>query len=212
MRPCVKIFISTYTGFNYNASLMNRFNFLYFVTTVTAIGTAAMGGHFLIRSGLPTADVLADFDHNHPLIRIADFEPGDARIIKINQFPVIVWRRDFDDIVLAKQHEDPALWPDPFSVLSGKTEPFPAQDTNLMVNDEWFFAWALNPSGFGCVVLTRAGDFDGFFDPCRGAHFDLSGRIRKGPSRGNLRIISAQMTEDGRYLQLDLTNPPKTRR
>ena len=40
----------------------------------------------------------------------------------------------------------------------------------------------------GCVPLPNAGDFNGFFCPCHGSHYDVSGRIRKGPAPLNLEV------------------------
>ena len=34
----------------------------------------------------------------------------------------------------------------------------------------------------GCVPLNDKGDYDGWFCPCHGSHYDTSGRIRKGPA------------------------------
>jgi ubiquinol-cytochrome c reductase iron-sulfur subunit len=45
----------------------------------------------------------------------------------------------------------------------------------------------------GCIPLGSApgdpkGDFDGWFCPCHGSHYDSSGRIRKGPAPLNLPV------------------------
>jgi ubiquinol-cytochrome c reductase iron-sulfur subunit len=45
----------------------------------------------------------------------------------------------------------------------------------------------------GCVPLGTApgsnrGEFDGWFCPCHGSHYDSSGRIRKGPAPKNLEV------------------------
>lgn len=40
----------------------------------------------------------------------------------------------------------------------------------------------------GCVPISGQGDFDGFFCPCHGSHYDGSGRIRKGPAPKNLEV------------------------
>lgn len=40
----------------------------------------------------------------------------------------------------------------------------------------------------GCVPLDHQGDFDGWFCPCHGSHYDSSGRIRKGPAPKNLEV------------------------
>ena len=40
----------------------------------------------------------------------------------------------------------------------------------------------------GCIPLTMKGDFDAFFCPCHGSHYDSSGRIRIGPAPLNLEV------------------------
>jgi ubiquinol-cytochrome c reductase iron-sulfur subunit len=45
----------------------------------------------------------------------------------------------------------------------------------------------------GCVPLGQKtgevrGDYDGWFCPCHGSHYDISGRIRKGPAPTNLEV------------------------
>jgi ubiquinol-cytochrome c reductase iron-sulfur subunit len=40
----------------------------------------------------------------------------------------------------------------------------------------------------GCVPLGQKGDYDGWFCPCHGSHYDTSGRVRKGPAPLNLPI------------------------
>ncbi|KAI9915161.1 hypothetical protein PsorP6_008183 [Peronosclerospora sorghi] len=40
----------------------------------------------------------------------------------------------------------------------------------------------------GCVPTSDAGDYGGWFFPCHGLHYDLSGRIWKGPAPLNLEI------------------------
>ena len=40
----------------------------------------------------------------------------------------------------------------------------------------------------GCVPLGNKGEYNGWFCPCHGSHYDTSGRIRKGPAPKNLEI------------------------
>ena len=45
----------------------------------------------------------------------------------------------------------------------------------------------------GCVPLGQKtgevrGDYKGWFCPCHGSHYDISGRIRKGPAPTNLEV------------------------
>lgn len=41
---------------------------------------------------------------------------------------------------------------------------------------------------FGCITTPNAGDYDGRYCICHGAHFDTSGRVRKGPAPLNLKV------------------------
>jgi ubiquinol-cytochrome c reductase iron-sulfur subunit len=40
----------------------------------------------------------------------------------------------------------------------------------------------------GCVPIAGAGEYNGWFCPCHGSHYDVSGRIRKGPAPTNLEV------------------------
>ena len=40
----------------------------------------------------------------------------------------------------------------------------------------------------GCIPTANEGNFDGFFCPCHGSHYDASGRIRQGPAPLNLEV------------------------
>ncbi|CAG8779206.1 24277_t:CDS:2 [Dentiscutata erythropus] len=40
----------------------------------------------------------------------------------------------------------------------------------------------------GCVPIGEAGDYGGWYCPCHGSHYDISGRVRKGPAPLNLEI------------------------
>ncbi|MCO5091094.1 MAG: ubiquinol-cytochrome c reductase iron-sulfur subunit [Bosea sp.] len=58
-----------------------------------------------------------------------------------------------------------------------------------------------NCTHLGCVPLGNApgepkGDFDGWFCPCHGSHYDSSGRIRRGPAPLNLPVPPYAFTGD----------------
>lgn len=48
----------------------------------------------------------------------------------------------------------------------------------------------------GCVPIGEAGDYGGWFCPCHGSHYDISGRVRKGPAPLNLEIPEYDFPED----------------
>jgi ubiquinol-cytochrome c reductase iron-sulfur subunit len=51
----------------------------------------------------------------------------------------------------------------------------------------------------GCVPISGAGEYGGWFCPCHGSHYDTSGRIRKGPAPLNLEIPPYQL-QDGKVI------------
>jgi len=61
-----------------------------------------------------------------------------------------------------------------------------------------------HPSGvcthLGCVPIGEAGDYGGWFCPCHGSHYDISGRIRKGPAPLNLEIPEYDFPEEGKLV------------
>ena len=49
---------------------------------------------------------------------------------------------------------------------------------------------------FGCVPVGEAGDYDGWYCPCHGSHYDTAGRIRKGPAPRNLDVPPYEYISD----------------
>ena len=45
----------------------------------------------------------------------------------------------------------------------------------------------------GCVPQKVEGDGKGWFCPCHGSEYDISGRIRKGPAPKNLEVPDLAM-------------------
>lgn len=50
------------------------------------------------------------------------------------------------------------------------------------------------------MPIGEAGDFGGWFCPCHGSHYDISGRIRKGPAPLNLEIPAYDFPEEGKVV------------
>ena len=48
----------------------------------------------------------------------------------------------------------------------------------------------------GCVPIGEAGDFGGWFCPCHGSHYDVSGRARKGPAPLNLEVPTYDFSDE----------------
>jgi ubiquinol-cytochrome c reductase iron-sulfur subunit len=82
-----------------------------------------------------------------------------------------------------------------------------------VVDHAWYSTIPLKPSRnhvliknsgvcthLGCVPIGEAGDFGGWFCPCHGSHYDISGRIRKGPAPLNLEVPAYDFPEEGKVM------------
>ncbi|KAI7899104.1 cytochrome b-c1 complex subunit Rieske [Cokeromyces recurvatus] len=63
----------------------------------------------------------------------------------------------------------------------------PQQDVERVKDPEWLVMLGVC-THLGCVPIGEAGDYGGWYCPCHGSHYDISGRIRKGPAPLNLEI------------------------
>lgn len=52
----------------------------------------------------------------------------------------------------------------------------------------------------GCVPISNAGDYNGWFCPCHGSHYDASGRIRRGPAPYNLEVPEYSFISDTKMM------------
>lgn len=72
----------------------------------------------------------------------------------------------------------------------------PQSDGDRVQKPEWLIMLGVC-THLGCVPIGEAGDFGGWFCSCHGSHYDISGRIRKGPAPLNLEIPAYDFPEDG---------------
>ena len=72
----------------------------------------------------------------------------------------------------------------------------PQTDAQRVQDAKWLIALGVC-THLGCVPIPNAGEYQGFFCPCHGSHYDGSGRIRKGPAPANLEIPPYKFIEDG---------------
>ncbi|KAJ7785909.1 Rieske [2Fe-2S] iron-sulfur domain-containing protein [Mycena metata] len=63
----------------------------------------------------------------------------------------------------------------------------PESDEDRVKRPEWLIMLGVC-THLGCVPIGEAGDYGGWFCPCHGSHYDISGRTRKGPAPLNLEI------------------------
>merc|ERR1712093_273900 len=57
----------------------------------------------------------------------------------------------------------------------------PQKDADRVQRPEWLVMLGVC-THLGCVPIGEAGDYGGWYCPCHGSHYDISGRIRRGPA------------------------------
>jgi ubiquinol-cytochrome c reductase iron-sulfur subunit len=75
----------------------------------------------------------------------------------------------------------------------------PQKDEDRVVKPEWLLVLAVC-THLGCVPVANAGEYNGWFCPCHGSHYDLSGRIRRGPAPLNLEVPPHYFVDDSHLL------------
>ncbi len=75
----------------------------------------------------------------------------------------------------------------------------PQADSDRVQKPEWLVMLGVC-THLGCVPIGEAGDYGGWFCPCHGSHYDISGRIRKGPAPLNLEIPAYEFPEEDKLV------------
>lgn len=170
-----------------------RRDFLYYATAGVGAVTVGAGVWPLVNQMNPSADVqaLASIE-----VDLSEVEVGTQLTVKWLGKPVFIRRRTEEEIAAARDVDVSAL-PDPGAENANIDASADASDENraLDENGEWLVMMGVC-THLGCVPLGDAGDFDGWFCPCHGSHYDTSGRIRKGPAPKNLPVPVAEFVNE----------------
>lgn len=142
-----------------------------------AIGAGAMVWP-LVDSMNPSSDVLAlssvEFD-------VSPVPVGQAVTVVWRGKPVFVRHRSAEEIKTAEDVKQSAL-----------IDPATDQSRVKPGHDQWLVVVGIC-THLGCVPLGNKttdarGDFGGWFCPCHGSQYDVSGRVRHGPAPANLAV------------------------
>lgn len=71
----------------------------------------------------------------------------------------------------------------------------PATDAQRAQRPEWLISIGVC-THLGCIPFPDQGDWNGYFCPCHGSHYDHAGRIRKGPAPFNLELPTYAFLDD----------------
>lgn len=149
---------------------------------LAAVGGAAALWPF-IDSMNPAADTLALASTEVDLSSIVE---GQSIRVMWRGKPVFVRHRTKEEIAEARavpMDDLPDPQPDEARVKEGK--------------EQWLVMVGVC-THLGCVPLGEAGEYDGWFCPCHGSHYDTSGRIRKGPAPLNMAVPEYTFLSDQR--------------
>lgn len=119
-------------------------------------------------------------------VDLSSIEPGSTVTVKWRGKPVFIRRRTEDDIKLANSVDVESLRD-------------PQRDEERVKDPEWLVVVGVC-THLGCIPLPNAGDFGGWFCPCHGSHYDISGRIRKGPAPFNLEVPTYSFLDGNKLL------------
>ena len=107
-------------------------------------------------------------------VDISGIDKGQSITVLWRGKPVFIKRRTEEEIQKARQ-------------VNLKELPDPEKDEDRAKNPEWLVMLGMC-THLGCVPLENKGEYNGWFCPCHGSHYDTSGRIRKGPAPTNLEV------------------------
>lgn len=161
-----------------------RRDFLLISTIAVGAAGAAVAAWPFIHMMNPSRDVLALANTE---IDLSPIEEGQAITVIWRGKPIFIRKRTAKEIETAKA-DDAAEMKDPET------------DANRVQKPEWLVMIGIC-THLGCIPLgqkgsDQKGEFDGWFCPCHGSHYDTSGRIRKGPAPKNLPVPPYKFLDD----------------
>ena len=115
-------------------------------------------------------------------VDISQIEPGKAITVLWRGKPVFVKRRTPEEIADAKKVKLESL-------------KHPEKDEDRVKKEEWLVMLGIC-THLGCVPLSNKGEYNGWFCPCHGSHYDTSGRIRKGPAPTNMEVPKYEFVDN----------------
>jgi ubiquinol-cytochrome c reductase iron-sulfur subunit len=170
-----------------------RRDFLYIATgAVGAVGVAAALWPFIDQMNPDAATLaLAEID-----VDVSQVAEGQSITAKWRGKPVFIRQRTPQEVEEARLVDLGEL-KDPIARNANIPGDAPATDENRSAEgrEQWLVMIGVC-THLGCIPLGQSGDYDGWFCPCHGSHYDTAGRIRQGPAPTNMDIPPFTFTSD----------------
>ncbi|WP_170333325.1 hypothetical protein [Ruegeria arenilitoris] len=182
---------------------------MYYATGGWLFLTVMAGVYYLFQAMLPSADVASVPRPAVYTLDVENFEPGQSAMFRLDEVPVIIWRRNFEQKVQALEllgfefNSNASLLDEVRANEEIEIEP------DRVLRFEWFVVSPINTGGYGCIVRPVSGDLGGFYDPCEDVHFDLWGRVGKGPTEVDLQVLPWSISDDRSAITVDVSNAPR---
>lgn len=153
--------------------------------SVAGVGAAATV-YPLVSQMSPSADVLALASIE---VDVSTIAPGQAIKTTWRKRPVFIRNLTSEEITAAK-NDDKSEMRDPQTLA----------DRTVAGKENWLVTLGVC-THLGCIPLGAAageikGEYEGYFCPCHGSHYDVAGRIRKGPAPSNLEVPEFSFLSD----------------
>lgn len=150
---------------------LSRREFLTYSSAAIA-GVAVVGGMWpMIGSLAPADDTLALASVEVDISNIAE---GQSSKVMWRGKPVFIRHRTAAEIAEAEADDNADLKD-------------PQTDAERVQKKEWLVTIGIC-THLGCIPTGNEGKYNGWFCPCHGSVYDLSGRIRQGPAPKNLEV------------------------
>jgi ubiquinol-cytochrome c reductase iron-sulfur subunit len=177
----------------------NRRHFLTIATAVTGGAGVALAAIPFLSSLKPSARAQA---LGAPVeVPLASLEPGEMIKVEWRGQLIYVVRRSKEMLSRIDAAKEANLLRDPDSKVAEQQPAFAVNDFRSIKPEYLILVGAC--THLGCAPLAQfqvgpAGDwYGGFFCPCHGSKFDLSGRVYKGvPAPSNLRVPPYRFIKD----------------
>ncbi len=161
-----------------------RRDFLYLAASAMGVVGTGFVTWPLIHSMNPAADVLA---LSSTEVDLSPIEEGMAITVIWRGNPVFVRHRTVAEIETA-------------GGVALDDLPDPETDEARAPRPQWLVIVGVC-THLGCIPKgqragERKGEYNGWFCPCHGSHYDTSGRIRKGPAPANLPVPPYEFLDD----------------
>ncbi|KAM9942700.1 hypothetical protein ACTFIW_007256 [Dictyostelium discoideum] len=129
-------------------------------TVVTALSTMSPGQDILALSSVE--------------VDLSGIPESTAVVVKWRGKPLFIRHRSAEEISESQ-------------AVQLSTLPDPQADNARSKVPEWIILVGVC-THLGCIPISGGGDYNGWYCPCHGSHYDNAGRIRKGPAPMNLIV------------------------